>query len=125
LACVFVCAGSSTSLLRKEWAAAIAIIVLGSVIAPAGSSDGLPALASAALFFSLAVFVLIRFGLLAVVANYVIHSLLADFPLTTQMSSWYSGISLAVILLMAAIAFYGFHTSLGGRPAFSGVAFED
>ena len=44
--------------------------------------------------------------------------LLRSFPLTTQGSAWYAGISLAGILLMAAMAFYGFYTSLeAGRPS--------
>jgi hypothetical protein len=41
------------------------------------------------------------------------------------MSSWYAGISLAGILLMAAITFYGFYTSLGGRPVFGGAVLEE
>jgi hypothetical protein len=41
------------------------------------------------------------------------------------MSSWYAGISLAGILLMAAMVVYGFYTSLGGRPVFGGAVFED
>jgi hypothetical protein len=48
-----------------------------------------------------------------------------EFPLTTQGSAWYSGISLAGILLMAAMAFYSFYTSLGGRPVFGAAAFEE
>ena len=51
--------------------------------------------------------------------------LLTDFPLTTQGSAWYAGISLAGILLMAAMAFYGFYTSLGGRPVFGGAVLEE
>jgi hypothetical protein len=59
------------------------------------------------------------------VANFVVYSVLNDFPLTTQGSAWYAGISLAGILLMAAMAFYGFHTSLGGRPVFGGAVLEE
>ena len=36
------------------------------------------------------------------------------YPLTMQWSAWYAGISLTGILFMAALAFYGFYTSLGG-----------
>jgi hypothetical protein len=46
---------------------------------------------------------LTRFGLLTVVTNFVFWSVLENFPLTTQGSSWYAGISLTGILLMAAI----------------------
>ncbi len=40
-------------------------------------------------------------------------------------AAWYSGISLAGILLMAVVAFYGFYTSLGGRPVFGGAKLEE
>jgi hypothetical protein len=44
--------------------------------------------------------------------------LLENFPLTIQGSAWYAGMSLVGVLLMAAIAFYSFYTSLGGRSVF-------
>jgi len=71
------------------------------------------------------VFLLIRFGLLALVANYVLWYILTHFPLTTQGSAWYAGISLAGILVMAAITLYGFYLSLGGRPAFGSAVLEE
>ena len=70
-------------------------------------------------------FLMIRFGLLALVANVVFYDVLQNFPLTTQGSAWYAGISLAGILLMAAMALYGFYTSLGGRPVFGGAVLEE
>ena len=70
-------------------------------------------------------FLLRRLGLLWLVVASVFGGLLSNFPLTTQGSAWYAGISLAGILLMAAMAFYGFYTSLGGRPVFGGAAFEE
>jgi hypothetical protein len=71
------------------------------------------------------VFLLRRLGLLWLVAVCVFGDVLSNFPLTTQGSAWYAGISLAGILLMAAMAFYGFHTSLGGRPVFGGAVLEE
>jgi serine/threonine-protein kinase len=112
-------------LLRKEWAAAVAIVILVAVIAVAGIPSDAAGLVTPVIFLSLSVFLLMRFGLLAMLANYVIHSLLTDFPLTTQASAWYAGISLAGILLIATIAFYGFYTSFGGRPILGAAAFED
>jgi hypothetical protein len=73
----------------------------------------------------LSVFLLIRFGLLAVVASEVFNNILGSFPLTTQMSSWYSGLSVTGILLLAAIAFYGFYVSLAGQPLFGGKFLEE
>ena len=66
-----------------------------------------------------------RFGLLSVVANFIFWNILEGFPLTTQASAWYAGISLAGILLRAAIALYAFHTSLGSQPAFGGAVLEE
>jgi hypothetical protein len=77
------------------------------------------------IFFALAVFCLIRFGLLTLVTNYVLYGVLQTFPLTTQGSAWYAGISLAGIMLMASIALYAFYTSLGDRPAFGGLVLEE
>jgi len=77
------------------------------------------------LFSILAVFVMIRFGLLALVANHVVFSILQHFPLTTEFSAWYAGIGLTGILLIVSLAFYGFYVSLGGRPVFGGAILEE
>ena len=71
------------------------------------------------------VFLLRRLGLLWLVVTWVFASLPTSFPLTTQSSAWYAGISLTGILLMAAMAFYGFYTSLGDRPVFGGAVLEE
>ena len=113
------------ALLRKEWAAAVAFVFLSTFIAAAGSGLDPVASVGVLIFGSLAVVVMIRFGLLALVANYMVFSTLQNFPLTTQGSAWYAGISLAGILLMATMAFYGFYTSLAGRPVLGGGVFEE
>jgi serine/threonine-protein kinase len=112
-------------LLRKEWAAAVAFVLLFTVFGAAPSQFDPTAVVGALIFSSLAVFLLRRLGLLALVVAFVFVGLLSDCPLTTQGSAWYAGVSLAGILLMAAMAFYAFYTSLGGRPVFGGVAFEE
>jgi len=111
------------ALLRNEWAAAVAWVLLFTLCFPL--SFDLPGWLGALFFSSLAVFVMIRFGLLALVANFMVVNILQNFPLTTQGSAWYSGISLTGILLMAVMVFYGFRTSLGGRPVFGGAVLEE
>jgi serine/threonine-protein kinase len=113
------------ALLRKEWAAAVAWVLLFSVFSTARSEFVPVDLVGTLIFFALAVFCLIRFGLLTLVTNYVLYGVLQTFPLTTQGSAWYAGVSLAGIMLMAAIALYAFYTSLGGRPVFAGATFEE
>jgi hypothetical protein len=113
------------ALLRKEWAAAVAFVLLFTVFGAAPSQFDPTAVVGALIFSSLAVFLLRRLGLLALVVAFVFTGLLTDCPLTTQGSAWYAGISLAGILLLAGLAFYGFYASLGGRPVFGGAAFEE
>ncbi len=112
-------------LLRKQWAAAVAWVLLPTVLVAAVSRFDPVQVLGALIFFGLAVFVMIRFGLLALVANFMVYSILTTYPLTTQGSAWYAGISLAGILLIAAMAFYGFYTSLGGRSVFGGAVLEE
>jgi hypothetical protein len=111
--------------ISKEWAAAVAWVLLFTLLFGQGSQFDPAGLVGTLIFSSLAVFVMIRFGLLALVANWMVYNTLENYPLTTQWSAWYAGISLAGILLMAALAFYGFYTSLGGRPAFGGAVLEE
>ncbi len=113
------------ALLRKEWAAAVAFVLFFTVFGAAGSPSAPVALVIGLIMNGLTVFLLIRFGLLALVAAFVFGEFLEFFPLTTQGSAWYAGISLAGILLMAAVALYGFYTSLGGRPVFGSAVLEE
>jgi hypothetical protein len=118
------------ALLRREWAAAAAFVLFFTLFfnAPvlfAGGGSAAVAVAIGLIINSLSVFLLIRLGLLALVASVVFGFCFLNLPLTTLGSAWYAGISLTAILLMAAMAFYGFYTSLGGRPLFGGAALED
>jgi hypothetical protein len=113
------------ALLRKEWAAAVAWVLLFTVLSAADSQSAPIFLVFFLILSSLFVFLMIRFGLLTLVANFVFWQVLSNFPLTTQSSAWYSGISLTGILLIAAIALYAFYTSLGGRPVFGGAVLEE
>ena len=113
------------ALLRKEWSAAVAWVLLFTVVAAAGNQFAPDILVGSLVLNCMFVFLMIRFGLLTLVTNFVFWYVLTNFPLTTQGSAWYAGLSLAGILLLAAIAFYAFYTSLGGRPVFGGSVLEE
>jgi hypothetical protein len=78
------------ALLRQEWAAAIASVFFLTVFFSVGSESVPVALV---IVLGGTVFLLIRLGLLWLVVAFVLASLLSDFPLTTQSSAWYAGIS--------------------------------
>lgn len=114
-------------LLLKQWAAAFAFVLLCAMVSVLDSPD-VPLYLSipySLIYWGLLVFAMIRFGLLAVVAQGFFWGFLWTVPLTTQGSAWYAGASLTGILLMAAMAFYGFYTSLGSRPIFGAAVLEE
>jgi hypothetical protein len=61
-------------------------------------------------------FLLIRFGILSAVIWALFFWVGSDVVLTPDPSSWYFGRSLLTILLLAALAVYGFWISRAGRP---------
>jgi hypothetical protein len=118
------------ALLRKEWAAAVAFVLFFTVffnspVLFAGGRSAAIALVIGLIFNGLTVVLITRLGLLALVASAVFQFCLLNLPLTIEGSAWYAGISLTGILLMAAMALYGFYTSLGGRPVFGGAVLEE
>jgi hypothetical protein len=114
-------------LLRKEWAASLAWVLFFTVFFSGGpgGTESVPVVLVTLILSVIIVFLMRRLGLLWLVVVFFFAYLLQKFQLTTQMSSWYASLSIAGILLMAAIAFYGFYTSLGGRPIFGGAALEE
>ncbi len=113
------------TLLRKNWAAGVAWVLLCALVA-AGASSGWPAVVISLSFYSVTMLLLTRLGLLSVVvAPFFRLYFLDGFPLTTQGSAWYAGISLVGVLLMSAMALYGFYTSLGGRPVFGRAVLDE
>ncbi len=113
-------------LLRRGWAAAFAFVLFFTFVESL-LPTGAPVVFAvrALILYSLTVFLLVRFGLLALIASELFGEFLGNFPLTTDVSAWYAGIGFAGILLMAAMAFYAFHTSLGGRPMFGAATLEE
>jgi hypothetical protein len=106
-------------LLRREWLAAAAFVllygILGALLATAAPIlSGL----STAAGISILVFVMLRFGLVALFASAFAYEATIMFPITSDFAAWYSGTSLFALLTLAAIAAYACHSALAGRPLF-------
>jgi serine/threonine-protein kinase len=74
------------------------------------------------IFLTLCIFVVMRYGLVALAVSMLVESILVDYPMTLQSSQWYSSASFGALAVVALIAIYGFHTSLAGRPVLSALA---
>ena len=107
-------------LLRRDWLAAVAAVLLLSSADVA--SQGLVPGLFGALAWGAMTFVMIRFGVFAgAVAFVVIHYF--EFPLT--LNAWYSTYVLFPVLVLLLLVLYGFRAALAGRPAFGSLKLED
>jgi predicted Ser/Thr protein kinase len=103
-------------LLRRTWIALAGGMAFAiPLFAPSASA---PDVVVTAILASAGMLVLLRVGLVANVAMTTVSGLVTSLPLTLDADAWYFGRSLFVILLIGALALYGFVISLGGRPVF-------
>jgi serine/threonine-protein kinase len=109
-------------LLRTQWIAVPVYVVVCMAISfslPAGSYGTATVLISVLawlLRYSLFVLVVMRFGLLSFAVMLLVDFRLWDLPITLDFSAWYATGSIVAILTLVALAAYGFHTALAGRP---------
>jgi hypothetical protein len=106
-------------ILKSTLIAWVALLVLTVPIfaARATASD----LIIAALLDVAGLVVLLRIGLVASIAMLIVWNFLTSFALTVDANAWFFGQSLIVLLLIGAMASYGFFVSLGGRPVLGGL----
>ena len=103
-------------ILRKEWLAGIAFTALFALRGLSGSFPGID-LPTAAIVYGLIVFVLLRFGLLAMVAAIFVTDMAPELAFTTNLTAWYGSGTLLVILIVAVLSIVAFRYSLGSnRP---------
>jgi serine/threonine-protein kinase len=101
---------------RREWLAAAVFILAFSVPSFSMAEHPWVSVPLSMAVWAATVLVLVRFGLLAVVAQSLVQELLLVSPLTRDLSAWYAGVSLVVVLIVVVLAGFGFYASLGGRP---------
>ncbi len=110
-------------LLRKGWLAALMSISLFSLLGLIGDHPVL-GIAEGALFCSLIVILLLRFGPLALAVALWTNTTLQLTPLTTHLSAWYAEPTFFVFFVFLAVAIFGFYTSTVGKPRLGGFSLE-
>jgi hypothetical protein len=110
---------------RKQW---LAVAMLAAILASGyGTGSEYPWLAFFFWFvlYAVAFSVTVRFGIVVlVVGNLCGGRLAASHPLTLDFSAWYAEGTIFVLLLVAAIAIYGFSVSLAGRQLLRSAAVD-
>ena len=111
-------------LLRRAWVAATLFVVILTAFSSIPSGSPITWVV-AAFEWAIGYVLLTRFGLLAITTSSAFANLFYRFPITPQLSAWYSGIGLAGVVLMLAFAGYAFHTAVAGQPLSGRAALED
>jgi hypothetical protein len=103
-------------ILRKEWLAALACILLVTVVFR-GSDIVTPWIDAPAIVLvgALSIGVLLRYGMLALIVMDVISTCLLGLPRTFDLSAWYAGIGFVPLVAVALVVIFGYRTSLAGR----------
>ena len=109
-----------TILLRSQKAAIAVCFLLMAV--PGGLSYGFVSGITFAAFWILA---LMRFGFLASIVALFAEWTMMRYPVPLQSSAWYSGYGYLLLAVLAALVFYAFRTSLGGRPLLAVSRFDE
>jgi predicted Ser/Thr protein kinase len=113
-------------LLRRQWlaiAATLALIALPDALI-LGISPWI-AIPVEMLLIGIPALILVRFGLLSAIVTLYVGHRLQLMPLTDDFAHWTAGPTLVLLLLLAAVAVYGFRQSVGRRPLFKGLLAGD
>jgi serine/threonine-protein kinase len=113
-------------ILRKNWLGALVTWLLISVLMSLALGNGAPvSMLLAPTGAALIIGALYRYGLLTLLAAEFFFHTWVFFPITTEFSAWYAGDFVLALVLLLALASYGFYTSLGDQKIFRGQFLQD
>ena len=103
-------------LLRRDWMAMAVVVSLANILTIVESPHWLIQIAFEVPAAAVAVWLLIRWGVLPM----AVASFVAEFtiytPLTTNLGAWYAGPTLFVLAVVLALVSWSFFAALAGRP---------
>ena len=111
-------------IVRRERVAAIVLCVIATAAlsltheTPAGIPFSL-------LTTLMVVWLLYRYGLLALISAIFILRLTIFYPVTSDFSAWYATDFVLALFICLALVVFGFYTSLAGQPLFRSSLFSD
>jgi hypothetical protein len=99
-------------LLRNQWVAAGVLVVVMSVLLPAGSGHPVISSLSFVVVVSLGVLLFLRMGYFAYAVNVSIQFLVTSTLLTPNLTAWYGQSSLWGLIVISALALWAFRPCL-------------
>ena len=113
-------------LLRSKRFGAVAAWVLLSALSVLVSDNKSPvSMVFALVGPTIIVLAMTRFGLLTTIFAFLFVHLSVFFPVTTELSAWYASSFILDLIVLLALAIYGFFISLAGQPLFRGEFLEE
>jgi hypothetical protein len=109
--------------LRREWLAITVTVVLLS-IQSAFSDNALLNVTQNVLVIGIALLLLVRFGLLALLVAFSLNNVLQAYPLTGHLTEWYAQPTIVVFTMILALAIFGFYTSTAGKPRLGNISLD-
>jgi len=111
-------------ILRRPWLATLAVLVVFGVLSTLEPRTFAPSSLTGAIMNAVSLTVLIRFGVVALITTTFTLNILTLSSITSDLGAWYAGYGLVGLVLLVALALYGFRTSLAGRPLFGQGLFD-
>jgi hypothetical protein len=112
-------------LLRNQWLAAAAFVILLSARPVLQEREHLwLILAIYVVVYSLAAIALVRFGLVSLAAALFCTDLIANLPMTANLSNWFAGSTIFGYASIAAIGIWAFYLALAGQRLWKEELFE-
>jgi hypothetical protein len=102
--------------LRRNWLAAAVFVAIFTCAKTLGGSHLAVQIPSTILIYSIAVLIVVRFGLIPLACAVFTIELLANVPFSADFSTWYATTSVAILLSVLALAGWGFYNALGDAP---------
>jgi hypothetical protein len=108
---------------RRNWLAAVVMSLLFCIPSLGAQNPLIDALFTAP-FFLAYLYILYRFGLVALTVLYFIDQLADQMPLAMPLGAWWTEGGVVALIAILAVALYSFHVSRAGKPIFAGKALE-
>jgi len=103
---------------RRFWLACILFVAIFAGISWLSGTNRLYDVTDAVLIFSLFTFVMVRYGLVTFAAMSVVNTVLGQYALTWDFSSFYASSSTLALASVACVAGLAFRFAVGGRAIF-------
>jgi serine/threonine-protein kinase len=111
-------------LLRNQWLAAGAFVLLFTTMQSLRNDHFWVAFLAFGLVYSIAAITLVRFGLVSLSAALLVTDLVLGVPMTANFSNWFIGSTIFVFASIVAMGIWAFYTALAGQKLWKEELFE-